>query len=105
MDCGFYLVSLWLTLGCMGLAALALEIWAWSLSRQAGERIRMTMALDCAGLSARQQARLEAIAGRLRRLRWPGAEILIENAGEEGNCGTTAGTEDRGRCAKCDLSK
>ncbi len=105
MDCGFYLASFWLALGCMGLAALALELWAWRLTCRTGNRIRLTMELDCAGLTAREQARLQEAARRLRRLRWPGADISFQNAGEEGNCGTTTGTEDRGRCAKRDLSK
>ena len=76
VDCGFYLVSFWLALGCMGLAALGLELWAWRLAWQAGDRLRLTMELDCAGLTAQERTRLAAAARRLRRLRWPGAEIL-----------------------------
>ena len=105
VDCGFYLASFWLALGCMGLAALALEFWAWRLTCRTGTRIRLMMELDCAGLTAQEQARLQEAARRLRRLRWPGADISFQNVGEEGNCGTTTGTEDRGRCAKRDLSK
>ncbi len=89
----------------MGLAALGLELWAWRLAWQAGDRLRLTMELDCAGLTAQERTRLAAAARRLRRLRWPGAEILIQNAGEEGDYGTTAGTEDRGRRSERDLSE
>lgn len=93
MDCGFYWASFWLTLGCMGLAAVVLEARAWWLGRRLGGRLWLTVRLDPAGLTERQRRRLERAARQLCRLRWPGAVILWQQ-GEEGDRGTTAGAED-----------